>query len=66
MIRRFETLGYEVIRYTGYFGHPYYRRIPFLERLERGKIKILLQRPVAQLCSYATLVLRKPKHPAFF
>ncbi len=60
MIRRFQSLGFEVLRYTGYFGHPYYQRIPLLDQLERWKSKQLLHHPVPQLCSYATMVLRKP------
>jgi SAM-dependent methyltransferase len=61
MIARFESLGYEVLEYTGYYGHEYYRnRLPWLDRIEQSKAKYLLQHPVPQLCSYATLVLRKP------
>jgi 2-polyprenyl-3-methyl-5-hydroxy-6-metoxy-1,4-benzoquinol methylase len=61
MIRRFEDLGFEVIRYTGYFGHSYYRSLPLLDRTEALKTRLLLKLPVPQLCSYSTLVLRKPK-----
>jgi SAM-dependent methyltransferase len=61
MIRRFEMLGFEVIRYNGYFGHQYYRpRLPWLQRMEDWKSRLLLKHPVPQLCSYAMLVLRKP------
>lgn len=61
MIRRFQNLGFEVIKYTGYFGHGYYRRRwPWLDRLEKQKSKLLLKHPVPALCSYAALVLRKP------
>lgn len=61
MVRRFEQLGFEVIRYTGHFGHSYYlKRLPWLHRMEMLKTKLMLKRPVPQLCSYATLVLRKP------
>jgi SAM-dependent methyltransferase len=61
MIARFESLGYEVIEYIGYFGHGYYRkRLAWLDRIERMKSQYLLHHPVPQLCSYATLVLRKP------
>jgi hypothetical protein len=62
MIQRFEGLGFEVLSYTGYFGHAYYRdRLPILEPMEILKSRLLLKYPVPQLCSYATLVLRKPK-----
>ncbi len=62
MIRRFQNLGFEIARYTGYFGHGYYRRRwPIaLDRLEKQKSKLLLKHPIPQLCSYATVVLRKP------
>jgi hypothetical protein len=60
MIRRFEALGFEVLQYTGYFGHPYYfARIPWLHRLEMQKSRLLLKHPIPALCSYATIVLRK-------
>jgi 2-polyprenyl-3-methyl-5-hydroxy-6-metoxy-1,4-benzoquinol methylase len=60
MIRRFEELGFEVLKYTGYFGHMYYKRLaPLLHRLEIAKAELLLRHPVPTLCSYATVVLRK-------
>lgn len=60
MIKRFEQLGFEVIQYTGYFGHSYYsRRLPFLHRLEELKSDVLLKYPNPHLCSYAAIVLRK-------
>lgn len=65
MIRRFENLGFEVVSYTGYFGHGYYRkRMPALQHLENLKSKLLVKYPVPLLCSYSTLILRKPKHTA--
>jgi SAM-dependent methyltransferase len=61
MIRRFQNLGFEVVNYTGYFGHGYYRtRWPRLDNLEKQKSRFLLKHPVPQLCSYAAVVLRKP------
>lgn len=61
MVSGFENLGFQVLNYTGYFGHPYYRsRMPWLDRLETLKTRALVNHPVPQLCSYATLVLRKP------
>jgi SAM-dependent methyltransferase len=62
MIRRFQKIGFEVIAYTGYFGHWYYQvRLPWLHQLEMLKTKLLLKHPIPQLCSYATFVLRKPR-----
>jgi hypothetical protein len=61
MIRRFEDIGYEVVCYTGYFGHGYYGiKMPWLQPIEDIKSKFLLRNPIPQLCSYATLILRKP------
>jgi 2-polyprenyl-3-methyl-5-hydroxy-6-metoxy-1,4-benzoquinol methylase len=61
MIRRFKNVGFEVLRYDGYFGHPYYKRIPLLHNLEAFKSRHLLRHPIPQLCSYATILLRKPE-----
>jgi SAM-dependent methyltransferase len=60
-IQRFRNIGFQVIRYTGYFGHPYYKRIPGLRTMERVKADWLLRNPVAMLASYASVVLHKPE-----
>jgi SAM-dependent methyltransferase len=60
MLERFQSLGFEILNYTGHFGHYYYRRLPWIYRLERIKSSYLLKHPVPQLCCYATVVLRKP------
>jgi len=60
MIANFERLGFEVVEYTGYFGHGYYqRRLPLLHRLEQGKAEWLVRHPHPWLTSYARVVLRK-------
>jgi hypothetical protein len=65
MIRQFQKLGYEVVRYDGYFGHYYYRRrMKPLDRLEHAKARLLLKVPIPLLCSFATVVLRKPSGDA--
>jgi SAM-dependent methyltransferase len=65
MVQGFEELGFEVVRYTGYFGHFYYRpKFSWLHQMEMLKSRLLLKHPVPQLCSYATLVLRKPQKAA--
>ena len=61
MIDRLESLGFEVLDYTGYFGHTYYRRrLPMLDFLERKKAAWLARHPHPLLTSYARVVLRKP------
>jgi SAM-dependent methyltransferase len=60
MIQRFQCLGFEIVRYTGFFGHPYYRRLPLLDQFEAWKSRQLIRHPIPQLCSYATIVIRKP------
>lgn len=60
MICNFENLGYEIINYTGYFGHYYYvNKFPILNRLEKKKRKFLLKHPTAHLTSYALIILKK-------
>jgi SAM-dependent methyltransferase len=59
MIRQFESLGYEVLDYRGYFGHGYYSRLPLLNRLEGLKARLLLSHPIPSLCSYGMLIARK-------
>lgn len=60
-IERFESLGFRIVDYRGYFGHNYYdSRLPVLGRLERMKAKLLCRtRPIPSLTSYATLVMEK-------
>jgi 2-polyprenyl-3-methyl-5-hydroxy-6-metoxy-1,4-benzoquinol methylase len=60
-LRRFEQLGYEVCRYTGFFGHDtYYSRIPLVRTWHRICVNLLLRHPVPQLTSFAYVVVRKP------
>lgn len=60
--RRFESLGFDVLQYTGYFGHLYYKnRLQPLHWLEQRKSALLLRMPSAHLTAYASVVLRK-KH----
>ena len=62
MIKRFQSLGFEIVEYIGCFGHPYYsKRLPWLDSLERKKSAYLLKHPIPQLCSYSTIILRKPE-----
>lgn len=60
MFTRFENLGFEILEYTGYFGHGYYRnKLPFLDQLERRKASWLVRHPSPWLTSYASLVMKK-------
>jgi SAM-dependent methyltransferase len=60
MVRRLEALGFEVLEYTGYFGHTYYRRrLRVLDFIEAKKAAWLSRHPHPLLTSYARLLLRK-------
>ncbi|HEY3854069.1 MAG TPA: methyltransferase domain-containing protein [Verrucomicrobiae bacterium] len=60
-IRRFEEIGFKVLRYNGYFGHSYYaRRLQFLDKLEKKKMTWLARHPQAWACSYAHIILQHP------
>lgn len=61
MVDRFEAIGYEIERYTGYFGHFYYRtKLGPLHRLEMRKTDWLLDHPTPAMCAYGVIELRKP------
>lgn len=65
---RFESLGFEVESYVGFFGHSgtatsgpgYYDKIPVLARWHENWSRRLVERPIGWLTSYSYLVLRKP------
>ena len=58
-IKRFENLDFEIVSYTGYFGHSYYQKIPLLKFLEKIKTRILLKYPNPHFCSYSHLLLKR-------
>jgi len=60
MIKRYEQIGFEIIEYVGYFGHNYYQKLPFLNRLENAKSKLLLKLKLPYLTAYAYVLLKKP------
>jgi hypothetical protein len=67
MIKRFRSVGYEVVEYVGCFGHDYYRRRSrLLDKVESLKSRMLVNRPVPWLCSYVTVCLQKPAYSAPF
>ncbi len=59
MISRFKNIGYEIIEYVGYFGHNYYKKFPFLHKLEQMKSGALKKLPLSYLTSYTHLILKK-------
>ena len=63
MIDRLSALGYEVVEYHGYFGHPYYNRpaLRAVRAIEEAKARWLCRHPIPALTSYAVVILRKPR-----
>lgn len=59
-LRRFASLGYEVERYAGFFGHSYYNGVAPLRDLHRWLSTRMAERPVWWLTSGAVVVLRRP------
>lgn len=60
-IARFESIGFKVLEYYGYFGfRGYLQRIPFLLQMHDWLVIFLLRRPNPWLTSFATVVLQKP------
>ncbi len=59
MMRKFESVGFEVVEYRGYFGHDYYWKSRLLNRLERMKSNFLARHPIPMMTSYAYIVLKK-------
>lgn len=53
-------LGYRIVRYVGFFGHSYYRKLPALDRLQNAVARLLIRSPVPSLTSFAYLVVQKP------
>jgi len=62
-IARLATIGYEIVEYRGYFGHPYYNRPQLrpVRALEQRKAAWLVRHPIPALTSYAVVILRKPR-----
>jgi SAM-dependent methyltransferase len=59
-LARLRGIGFSVERYTGYFGHAFYRRIKPLAAAERAFTALMLDHPLAGLTSFALVVLRRP------
>lgn len=59
-IARLESVGFRVLRYTGFFGHkPYYRKFPPLLALHSRLAEWLCRHPWPRLTSFAYVVLQK-------
>ncbi len=58
-INNFQSLGYTVEEYTGFFGHGYYKRISLLDKLETIKSKLLIKYPIPYLTQFAHVLLKK-------
>ena len=66
--KRFESLGYRVLEYKGYFGHSgtvtdgpgYWDRFPPLCRMHEWMSRRLVSLPNPLLTSYACVLLEKP------
>jgi SAM-dependent methyltransferase len=59
-IAAFRDMGYEVVEYTGFYGTPYLRRIPVVNRADEAANAWLAKRRARNLTSYAYLLLRRP------
>ena len=59
-IRRFESIGYQVEEYVGFFGHGYYRMLRPVQSLNDALASVLVRRPAPLLTSYAQVILRRP------
>lgn len=57
--RRFEALGYRVVRHTGFVGHRYYARWPALQSFEKS-LRPVLVRARIPLTSMSLLILQRP------
>src|SRR5579885_612945 len=59
-IRKFESVGFVVEEYAGFFGHePYYRKIPLLREFHRWLSLRLSRHPIPWLTSFAQVLLVK-------
>jgi SAM-dependent methyltransferase len=63
-IHRFESAGFDVLDYVGYFGHGYFHKVKPLDRAEQALCRALVRHPIPALTSYATVVLRRAEPPS--
>lgn len=63
-VKKFESLGFDVIEYAGYYGHDaYYQKVPPMLAVHRAISRMLKAHPVAALTSFAHVVLEKRPRP---
>ncbi len=58
-LARLESAGFEIVDYTGYFGHGYFRAFAPADRLEQRLAHALIRHPIPALTSYGCVVLRR-------
>jgi len=63
-LARLRSVGFSIERYTGYFGHAFYRHIRPLAAAERVFTGVMVEHPLPALTSFALVVLRRPPEPA--
>lgn len=57
---RLESMGFRIVKYIGYFGHPgYYEKVPALKRLHLSLAAWLQRHPSPWLTSFCYVVLEK-------
>lgn len=59
-IQRLQSVGFTVDRYTGYFGHGYFKRVKPLHLADRALADRLLRHPLSTMTSFAMVVLTRP------
>jgi len=58
-IKKFEKLGYAVDEYVGFYGHPYYKKIPALQKVVDSIAAFMQKNPNPFLTTYSYVILRK-------
>lgn len=60
-VEKFESLGYEVVEYRGFFGHSgYYRKLGIVKHVHSFLTDVLLRHPIPYFTSFSVVLLRKP------
>ena len=59
-VARLQAMGYEVLEYSGFFGHGYYDRMPLMREVQGMVKEYLVKNPVSYFTSFAWVVLRRP------